>query len=106
MKKKIQEGYFYSINPFNSKQVKGYSLLPEDVDLIVFWTKNPKPFFQYLDLIDTKGYEYYFQYTLNDYPKIFEPFMPPLEKKLEESSQFPFNKLFLIIIYTKIKNNK
>ncbi len=81
--KRIEEGFFYNINPFNPRQVKGYSLLPQDVDAIVFWTKNPQPFIKHLDYLDQRGYNYYFQYTLNDYPKIFEPHVPPVHERIE-----------------------
>lgn len=80
--KRIEEGYFLRINPFNSKQVRVISLLPSDIDLIVLWSKDPKPFFQYLDYLDNMGYNYYFQFTLNDYPKIFEPFVPSVEERI------------------------
>jgi DNA repair photolyase len=80
--KRIKAGYFYRINPFNSKQVTGFSLLPEDVDVIVFWTKNPSPFLKHLDILDKKGYKYYFQFTLNDYPALFEPTQNPLEERI------------------------
>lgn len=76
--RRIAEGYFHRVNPFNYKQVTAFSLLPEDVDGMVFWTKNPKPFMRHLSQLDDKGYMYYFQYTLNDYPEIFEPNLPPL----------------------------
>ena len=80
---RIRAGFFYRVNPFNAKQIKEISLLPSDVDVIVFWTKNPKPFFKYLDELDDRGYRYYFQYTLNDYPKEIEAGLPALEVRLE-----------------------
>jgi len=79
---RIREGWFRSVNPFNPQQVKTYSLAREDVDAIVFWTKNPAPFLQYLDELDERGYGYYFQFTLNDYMKLFEPGVPPLDKRI------------------------
>lgn len=81
--KRINEGFFYSINPFNRKYVKEVSLSTKDVDVIVFWSKNPKPIIRYLDLLESRGYNYYFQFTLNDYPKIFEPNVPPIEERIE-----------------------
>ena len=81
--RRIKEGYFYSINPFNPKQIKGFSLEPEAVDAFVFWSKNPKPFIQYLDILNDRGYNYYFQFTLNDYPKIFEPYVPDITERIE-----------------------
>ena len=46
---RVREGYFCRVNPFNSKQVSGFSLKPEDVDAICFWTKNPRPLIKHLD---------------------------------------------------------
>jgi len=80
---RIKAGYFYRINPYNPKQVKGISLLPEDVEAFVFWTKNPRPFFKQLDLLEERGYHYLFQYTLNDYPTVFEPGVPSLSQRLD-----------------------
>lgn len=80
---RIKDGYFYRVNPFNANQVKGFSLMPEDVDAIVFWTKNPAPFIKHLNTLDEMGYNYYFQYTLNNYPAIFEPYVPPIKDRLD-----------------------
>jgi DNA repair photolyase len=80
---RIKEGFIYTINPFNSKSVRAFSLLPEDVDAFVFWSKNPKPFLGHLDYLNSKDYNYYFQFTLNDYPLLFEPNIPPVEKRIE-----------------------
>ena len=52
-------------NPFNPAQVKRVSLLPEDVDGIVLWTKNAAPLLPKLSALD--GYSYYFQYTITPY---------------------------------------
>jgi len=79
---RIREGFFYRVNPFNSKQVTGISLKPEDVDAICFWTKNPGPLLQYLDELDSYGLNYYFQFTLNPYDKTFEPMVPLLEERI------------------------
>ncbi len=80
---RVKEGYFYRINPYNSNQVKGFSLLPEDVDAFVFWTKNPRPFFKQLDLIEGMGFNYLFHYTFNDYPPVFEPGLPSVSHRLD-----------------------
>ncbi|MFD3260438.1 DUF1848 domain-containing protein [Paenibacillus lentus] len=81
--KRIEEGYFYRVNPFNPNQVSGFSLKSEDIDAIVFWTKNPQPFIKHLKTLDEKGYHYYFQFTLNDYPKALEPYVPSIEKRID-----------------------
>jgi len=80
--KRVRAGYFYRVNPFNSRQVSRFSLQAKDVDAICFWTKNPQPLVQYLDELDERGLNYYFQFTLNPYDKIFEPGVPPLEERL------------------------
>ncbi|MDX1763808.1 MAG: DUF1848 domain-containing protein [bacterium] len=80
---RVEAGCFQSVNPFNPKQVSTWSLHPADVDAIVFWTKNPEPFLPCLDELDARGYNYYFLFTLNDYPNLFEPGLPPLEERID-----------------------
>ena len=80
---RIAEGWFESVNPFNPSQVKIVSLLPQDVDVIVFWSKNPEPMLKYLYILNGRGFRYYFQYTLNDYPEIMEPHVPALNMRIE-----------------------
>lgn len=80
---RVREGYFYRVNPFNSRQVSGFSLRPEDVEAICFWTKNPRPLMQHLAELDARGLNYYFQFTLNPYAKTFEPHVPPLPERIE-----------------------
>ena len=84
---RVREGFFYRVNPFNSNQVSGFSLKPEHVDAICFWTKNPKPLMQYLDELDQIGLNYYFQFTLNPYGKEFEPNVPSLAQRIETFQQ-------------------
>mgnify|MGYP006283041897 CR=1 FL=1 len=79
---RIREGYCAVPNPFNRKQVSYVSLSPEDVDVIVFWTRNPKPLFPYLQELDDRGFRYYFQFTLLDYPRMLDPKSPGLNASL------------------------
>ena len=81
---RVKAGYFLQVNPMNKKQQKIVSLLPEDVDCFVFWSKNPAPFLKNLSALDEKAYKYYFQYTINDYPLIFEPRLPALTARTED----------------------
>lgn len=69
---RIREGYCIVPNPFNSKQLSRIDLTPENVDIIVFWTRNPKPLFPYLKELDQLDYKYYFQFTLMNNPNIIE----------------------------------
>ncbi len=80
--KRVREGYFYRVNPFNSKQVTGFSLKPEDVEAICFWTKNPQPLMKHLNELDERGLKYYFQFTLNPYDRTFEPNVPSLQERI------------------------
>jgi hypothetical protein len=79
---RIRDGYFYRVNPFNSRQISGFSLKPEHVEAICFWTKNPRPLMQHLDELDRRGFKYYFQFTLNPYNSIFEANVPPLQERI------------------------
>ncbi|HAS6046043.1 TPA: DUF1848 family protein [Vibrio vulnificus] len=69
---RIKSGFLLVKNPFNAHQVKRVSLLSKDVDVIVFWTRNPKKLIPHLDLLDQLGYRYYFQYTITGYNKKLE----------------------------------
>jgi DNA repair photolyase len=79
---RVRQGFFHRVNPFNPRQVKAISLRPEDVDAIVFWTKNPKPLFPFLAELDDRGLNYYVQFTLNPYHQVFEPNLPPLSERI------------------------
>ncbi len=80
---RLSEGFFLSVNPFNPHQVRRISLSPEDVDAIVFWTKNVRPFLPALTELNDRGYHYYFLFTLNDYPAVLEPALPPLSERID-----------------------
>ena len=79
----VRAGFCCITNPFNSKQATRVSLLPEDVDVIVFWTKNPEPMLKHLDELESRGLRFYFQFTVNDYPPELEPNVPPLNDRLD-----------------------
>lgn len=72
---RIREGFVYVRNPMNYHSVSRISLSKDVVDGIVFWTKNPAPMIQKLDLI--KDYMFYFQFTVNAYGKDIECNVPP-----------------------------
>lgn len=79
---RLMAGWCLVPNPINTKSLLRVPLRPEDIDAIVFWSKNPLPLLGYLDRIDDMGFRYYFQFTLNDYPSALEPGMPPIQKRL------------------------
>jgi hypothetical protein len=53
-----------------------------NVDAVVFWTKNARPIMPYLNELDELKIPYYFQYTMNDYPKL-EPGIPNYLNRVE-----------------------
>lgn len=69
---RLRQKYVLVRNPFNIHNISRIPLTPENVDAVVFWTKNSKPMHKYLDEIDELGYKYYFQYTVTPYKKDLE----------------------------------
>jgi len=63
--KRLNAGYCLVQNPFNPRQIRRVSLLPEDVGGIVFWTKNAAPILPALAALDK--FPYYFQYSVTPY---------------------------------------
>ena len=80
---RVRAGYCLVPNPFNPNQVSNISLEPENVDLFVFWTRNPKPLIPHLNELNTLDYSYYFLYTLMNNPRILDPKSPSPEISLD-----------------------
>jgi len=76
---RLREGYCLWENPFNTKQQQYISF--EKCKAFVFWSKNPSPLMPFLSEIEARGYQFYFQYTLNDYEQ------EGLEQRLPKVSQ-------------------
>ena len=83
MMNRIRAGFCAVPNPSNRKQVSRISLLPADVEVIVFWTRNPKPLMRYLSEMDSLGLRYYFQFSILGYPREIDPKCPPLETAVQ-----------------------
>lgn len=86
---RLKEGYVLVRNPMNAHQISKIPLNPDVVDGIVFWTKNPIPMLEKLDML--RDYMYYFQFTLNSYAQDVETHIPskqshviPAFKKLSD----------------------
>ena len=77
---RLREGFVYVRNPMNFHQVSKIILSKDVVDCIVFWTKDPSKIISKLDRLDDIGYRYYFQITINGYPKEIEKNMPILTR--------------------------
>ena len=70
MVNRIRAGYVDVRNPMFPSQVSRYSLSPDIVDGIVFWTKDPEPMLDKLG--EFSAYNYYFQFSLTSYGKDIE----------------------------------
>jgi hypothetical protein len=79
----LRAGEVFVKNPVNGTQVSRIDLSPGAVDCFVFWTKNPAPFLPFLDELDSRGYPYYFQFTLTPYGRDLEPNLPEKEALLD-----------------------
>ncbi|MCC7129451.1 MAG: hypothetical protein B6D39_03790 [Anaerolineae bacterium UTCFX2] len=80
---RVREGYCEVPNPFNPRQVAAVSLKAQDVDWIVFWTRSPRPLMRYLEELDDRGFGYYFQFTLLDYPAQIDSHTPSTTRALD-----------------------
>lgn len=84
---RIKAGYLLTRNPFNAHQISRVSLMPKDVDLIVFWTRNPSGLMPHLSVMDELGHRYYFQYTITGYPRKIERSVPKPQAAIETFCQ-------------------
>lgn len=80
---RLRGGLCHVVNPFNPNQVSAVSLKPEDVDVIVFWTRYARPMLPYLKELDRQGYRYYFLYTLVNHPRSIDVKSPPFHVSLQ-----------------------
>ena len=82
---RFREGYVCVRNPYNPVQVSRYRLDPKVVDAIGFCSKNPAPFFPYMDLI--KDFGQYWYITITPYGKDIEPGVPDKAQVMESFKQ-------------------
>lgn len=80
---RMHEGFLLTRNPFNANHIRRVSLKPEDVEVIVFWTRNPEKLMPYLSKMNSQGYRYYFQYTITGYPRTLEKSVPKPQRAIE-----------------------
>lgn len=78
---RMEKGFVDVPNPMNPHLIRRVPLSRDDVDCIVFWTKNPSPMLPSLDRLD--GYPFYFQYTLNSYDCKIETGVPPYSERID-----------------------
>ena len=73
---RIRAGYCNVPNPFNTKQITRVALSVQDVDAIVFWTRNPRPMFPFLTELDRCGYRHIFNFTILNNPRVLDANSP------------------------------
>ena len=71
--RRLEAGYCSVANPYNRRKVRRVSLLPEDVDGFVFWTRNLGPFMGRLSRVADLGRPFVVQQTVTGYPRKLEP---------------------------------
>ncbi len=76
--RRIAQGEVLVRNPMRFHQVSRISLRPQDVDFIVFWSKNPAPLLPRLE--ELADYDYGFLYTITGYGATLEPGVPSADE--------------------------
>lgn len=84
---RLRSGYAIAPNPWNPQQLGRVRLTPDNVDCIMFWTKNAGPMLDKLSAIDAMGYKYYFSFTVTPYGPDKEKNLPPKDKVVETFRQ-------------------
>lgn len=72
----LRRGEVMVRNPFHPTQEKRVSLKKQDVDALVFWSRDPRPLMEHLPEIERNGYPYYSLITATGYPRFLEPMAP------------------------------
>jgi hypothetical protein len=74
LKNRFEAGYVVTENPYNRKPSR-ISLEPQDVDGVIFWTRNPRPFMKIggFDWLEERGIPFYLQMTHIGYHIDLEP---------------------------------
>ena len=79
---RLEEGYAYSRNPFARENVYRLSLKAEDVDCLLFCSKNYEPILKHIAGIDEK-YHILCHYTITAYGKDIEPKVPSIDQSIK-----------------------
>lgn len=80
---RIRAGFLCTRNPFNAHQIQKVSLSPKDVEVIVFWTRNPKPLMLHLAELKNMGHNSCFLFTITGYPRALEKKVPRPQDAIE-----------------------
>ncbi len=80
---RLRAGFVLVQNPRNPHRYTRIELSPETVDMIVFWTKDPRPILPLLKEIDELGFPYYFQITITPYGSAIEKALPAKDEVIK-----------------------
>ena len=85
--KQIKQGFFKTKNPYNG-HISIVPATPDKVHTIVFWSKNFRPFIKsgFGEMLQKKGYNLFFNFTVNSCVPLLEPHVPPLNDRLDQLS--------------------
>ena len=83
---RLEDGYAYSRNPFARENVYKLSLNPEDVDCLLFCSKNYQPILKHIGDIDEK-YNILCNYTITAYGKDIELKVPSINQSIKTLKQ-------------------
>ena len=84
---RVRAGFLLTRNPFNANQIQRVSLDQKDVDVIVFWTRNPSKLIPHIHELNKIGLKYYFQYTITGYPRSIEAAVPRPQRAINTFTQ-------------------
>lgn len=80
---RLRTGYAIAPNPWNPRDLSRVRLSPDNVDCIMFWTKNAGPMLDKLAVMDGMGYRYYFSFTVTPYGADMEKNLPPKQRVVD-----------------------
>ncbi|UQZ90595.1 hypothetical protein C4J81_15830 [Deltaproteobacteria bacterium Smac51] len=75
--RRLAEGQFLVPHPRTPNRLGQVKVSPDNLDCIMFWTKNAGPMLDRLKDIDHMGYRYYFSFTVTAYGQEVEKNLPP-----------------------------
>jgi hypothetical protein len=79
----LDAGFRLVPNPFDARKARRVSLAREDVDCLVFWTRDPRPILAKEAELRARGYPFIVQVTITGYPRSLEPGVPAVTDATE-----------------------
>lgn len=79
---RLKEGFAYSRNPLFKNNIYKISLKPQDVDCLIFCSKNYRPLLKYMEEINER-YRIICHYTITAYGADVEPNVPNIDESIK-----------------------